>query len=185
LVCGFGAMFYLAAVWRLHRRGDRWPIGRTIAWICGLALLFYTTNGALNAYEQYLFSVHMLAHMMLGMLIPLVLVLGAPITLALRTVAKRRDGSWGAREWILWAVQTPYSKIITHPAVAAVVFVGSLWVFYFTPMARWAASEHLGHQWMIVHFLIAGYLFCLTMIGIDPIPYRFPYPMRIVTLFAT
>ncbi|MFA5606423.1 MAG: cytochrome c oxidase assembly protein, partial [Leucobacter sp.] len=173
LVCAFGAVLYLGGVIRLARRGDRWPIGRTIAWLVGLALLFYSTNGALNAYEQYLFSMHMLAHMMLAMLIPLVLVLGAPVTLALRATEKRDDGSWGGREWILWAVQTPYSKVITHPAVAAVIFVGSLWVFYFTPIARWAASEHLGHQWMIIHFLIGGYLFSLSMVGIDPVPYRF------------
>ena len=185
LVCVFGALMYLAGVWRLHRRGDKWPIGRTVAWLAGLALLFYTTNGALNAYEQYLFSVHMLGHMMLTMLIPLVLVLGAPITLALRAVQKRDDGSWGGREWILWMVQTPYSKFITHPAVAAVIFAGSLWVFYFTPVARWAAEEHLGHQWMIIHFLISGYLFNLSMVGVDPVPYRFPFPLRIVTLFAT
>ncbi len=185
LVCVFGALLYVGGVIRLHRRGDKWPIGRTISWLAGLALLFYTTNGALNAYEQYLFSVHMLGHMMLTMLIPLVLVLGAPVTLALRAVPKRNDGSWGAREWILWMVQTPYSKVITHPAVAAVIFAGSLWVFYFTPIARWAAEEHVGHQWMIIHFLISGYLFNLSMIGIDPVPYRFPYPLRIVTLFAT
>lgn len=185
LVCAFGIALYLAGAMRLARRGDRWPAGRTIAWTLGMLLLFYTTNGALNAYEQYLFSVHMLGHMMLTMLIPLVLVLGAPVTLALRATEKRGDGSWGGREWILWAVQTPYSKVITHPAVAAVVFAGSLWVFYFTPIARWAASEHLGHQWMIIHFLISGYLFSLSMIGIDPVPYRFPYPLRLVTLFAT
>lgn len=185
LIPVIGAAIYLAGVIRLYRRGDRWPIGRTIAWLLGLALLFYTTNGALNAYEQYLFSVHMMGHMMLTMLIPLALVLGAPVTLALRATEKRRDGSWGGREWILWMVQTPYSKVITHPAVAAVLFAGSLWVFYFTPIARWAASEHVGHQWMIVHFLISGYLFNLSMIGIDPVPYRFPYPLRIVTLFAT
>ncbi|MBL5972570.1 MAG: copper transporter [Candidatus Leucobacter sulfamidivorax] len=185
LVCAFGIALYLAGAIRLHRRGDRWPIGRTIAWTAGLLMLFYTTNGALNAYEQYLFSQHMLAHMMLTMLIPLVLVLGAPVTLALRAVEKRRDGSWGGREWIMWGVQTPFSKFITHPAVAAVIFAGSLWVFYFTPIAGWAAEEHLGHQWMIIHFLISGYLFSLSMIGIDPVPYRFPYPLRIVTLFAT
>ena len=185
LVCAFGIALYLAGVWRLARRGDKWPVGRTISWVLGLAMLFYTTNGALNAYEQYLFSVHMLAHMMLTMLIPLVLVLGAPMTLALRATAKRSDGSWGGREWIQWAVHTPYSRVITHPAVAAVVFAGSLWVFYFTPIARWAASEHLGHQWMIIHFLISGYLFSLSMVGVDPVPYRFPYPLRLVTLFAT
>ncbi|MGJ0204114.1 cytochrome c oxidase assembly protein [Leucobacter sp. gxy201] len=185
LVCVFAAGLYIAGVARLARRGDKWPIGRTIAWLGGLLMLFYTTNGAPNAYEQYLFSVHMLGHMMFAMLIPLVLVLGAPITLALRAVEKRTDGSWGGREWIMWMVQTPYSKFITHPVVAAVVFVGSLWVFYFSPIARWAASEHLGHQWMIIHFLIGGYLFSLSMVGIDPVPYRFPYPLRIVTLLAT
>ncbi len=185
LVCVFGVLLYVAGVVRLARRGDKWPVGRTIAWVTGFVLLFYTTNGPFNAYEAYLFSVHMLGHMLLTMLIPLVLVLGAPITLALRAVEKRSDGSWGGREWIMWAVQTPYSKVITHPAVAAVVFAGSLWVFYFTPIFRWAMETHLGHQWMIVHFLISGYLFSLSMIGIDPVPYRFPYPMRIVTLFAT
>lgn len=185
LVCVFGALIYLAGVIRLHRRGDRWAPGRTIAWLAGLAMLFYTTNGPLNLYEQILFSQHMLGHMMLTMLIPLVLVLGAPVTLALRATEKRGDGSWGGREWILWAVQTPFSRFITHPAVAAVVFAGSLWVFYFSPIFRWAMEEHLGHQWMIVHFLISGYLFSLSMIGIDPVPYRFPYAMRLVTLFAT
>lgn len=185
LVCVFAAGLYIAGAWRLARRGDKWSIGRTTAWLSGILLLFYTTNGALNAYEQYLFSMHMLGHMMLAMLIPLTLVLGAPITLALRAVEKRDDGSWGGREWIMWMVQTPYSKFITHPIVAAVIFVGSLWLFYFTPIARWAASEHLGHQWMIIHFLIGGYLFCLSMVGIDPVPYRFPYPLRLVTLLAT
>ena len=185
LVCAFGIALYIAGVIRLARRGDRWPVGRTVAWVVGMLLFFYTTNGALNAYEQYLFSVHMLGHMLLAMLIPLVLVLGAPVTLALRATEKRTDGSWGGREWIMWMVQTPYSKVITHPVIAAVMFTGSLWVFYFTPIARWAAEEHLGHQWMIVHFLVSGYLFCLSMVGIDPVPYRFPYPLRLVTLFAT
>ncbi|WP_336659979.1 cytochrome c oxidase assembly protein [Leucobacter sp. USHLN153] len=185
LVCVFGIGMYLLAVIRLARRGDRWSAGRTTAWVFGILMLGYTTNGALNAYEQYLFSVHMLGHMMLTMLIPLFLVLGAPLTLALRATRKRSDGSWGAREWILWAVQTPFSKVVTHPAFAAVMFSGSLWVFYFTPVARWAAEEHIGHQWMIIHFLISGYLFNLSMIGVDPVPYRFPYPLRIVTLFAT
>ncbi|MHA3683547.1 cytochrome c oxidase assembly protein [Leucobacter sp. HY1908] len=185
LVCVFAVAIYVAGVIRLARRGDKWPIGRTIAWISGIAMLFYTTNGPLNLYERYVFSIHMLGHMSLAMLIPLVLVLGAPVTLALRAAHKRTDGSWGAREWIMWMVHTPYSKFITHPAVAAVIFVGSLWVFYFTPIFRWAMVEHLGHQWMIIHFLISGYLFALSMVGIDPVPYRFPFPLRIVTLFAT
>lgn len=185
LITAFALFFYLAGVWRLHKRGDRWPLHRTVLWVAGILLLFYATNGLLNAYEQYLFSVHMLGHMMLTMVIPMLLVLGAPITLALRGIEKRRDGSWGTREWIMWALHTPYAKFITHPIVAAVIFAGSLWVFYYTPLLRWAATDHLGHQWMIVHFLISGYLFALSLVGIDPVPYRFPYPLRLITLLAT
>ena len=185
LVPLFAAVLYLAGVWRLHRRGDKWPVGRTIVWILGLFFLFYTTNGALNLYERYLFSVHMLGHMMLTMLIPFLLVMGAPVTLLLRTTKKRNDGSWGGREWVMWAINTPYSKFITNPIVAAVIFGGSLWAFYFSPILGWVMREHLGHQWMILHFLIAGYLFSMTMVGVDPLPSRAGYPMRILILFAT
>ena len=181
----FAIFFYLAGVWRLRQRGDRWPIHRTVLWVAGVVFLFYATNGILNAYEKYLFSVHMLGHMLLAMVIPTLLVLGAPITLALRTIQKRKDGSWGTREWIMWGLHTPYAKFITHPIVAAMLFAGSLWIFYYTPLMRWATTDHLGHQWMIIHFVFTGYLFALSLVGIDPIPYRFPYPLRLVTLFAT
>ena len=185
LIAVFGIFFYLAGVARLHRRGDRWPWLRTVLWVTGMLVLFYATNGVLNVYEQYLFSVHMLAHMVLSMVIPTLLVLGAPVTLALRTIEKRQDGSWGTREWIMWALHTPYAKFITHPLVAAVIFIGSLWLFYYSPLLRWSVTDHLGHQWMIVHFLFSGYLFVLTLVGIDPIPYRYPYPIRLMTLLAT
>ena len=93
LVCAFGIAFYVLGVLRLRRRGDAWPWYRTVLWIAGMLLLFWITNGGVNAYEKYLFSAHMLAHMALGMMVPVLLVPGAPITLALRTIAKRTDGS--------------------------------------------------------------------------------------------
>lgn len=185
LIVAFLAFFYLAGVWRLHRRGDRWPVLRTISWLAGLVLLFYVTNGALNVYEKYLFSSHMLGHMLLTMMIPVLLVPGAPVTLASRAIRRRDDGSRGVREWILWAVHTRYAAFISHPIVAAIIFAGSLWVFYYSPLFRWATTEHLGHQWMIVHFLISGYLFVQALVGIDPLPYRAPYPLRLLLLLGT
>ena len=180
----FGAFFYIAGVVRLRRRGDSWPIYRTVLWFVGLLLLLWVTCGPVNAYGDYLFSVHMLGHMLLTMAIPLCLVAGAPVTLALRTSHKRTDGTRGGREWILWAVHSPFSRIITHPIVAAAIFVASLWVFYFTDLFRWSLYDHLGHEWMTVHFLISGYLFVLSLIGVDPIPYRFPHAGRLITLIA-
>jgi cytochrome c oxidase assembly factor CtaG/putative copper export protein len=185
LVVAFLAFFYLAGVWRLHRRGDRWPVLRTVSWLLGLLLLFYVTNGALYVYGKYLFSMHMLGHMLLTMMIPVLLVPGAPITLAARAIRKRTDGSRGPREWILMAVQSRYAAVLANPIVAAVLFAGSLWVFYYSPLFRWATSEHIGHIWMVVHFLATGYLFVQSLIGVDPVPYRAPYPLRLVLLLAT
>ena len=185
LVVGFLAFFYLAGVWRLHRRGDRWPVHRTVLWLAGLAVLFYVTNGALNVYEKYLFSAHMLAHMTLGMMIPVLLVPAAPVTLALRAIQKRTDGSRGIREWIMLGVHSRIAGVLANPIVAAVVFTGSLWVFYYTPVFAYATEDHIGHQLMIVHFLITGYLFVQALIGVDPVPYKAPYPLRLILLLAT
>ncbi|MGB3730664.1 cytochrome c oxidase assembly protein [Microbacterium sp.] len=181
---GFGVVFYVVGVLRLRRRGDVWPIHRTIFWLLGLLLLAWVTSGPLNEYQEYLFSVHMAEHMILTMAIPLLLVSGAPITLALRAIHKRDDGTRGGREWIMWAVHTPFSRVITHPIVAAAIFIVSLWAFYFTDLLRWSMYDHLGHEWMIIHFLISGYLFVMSLIGIDPIPYRLPHAGRLITLIA-
>ena len=185
LACAALAGFYIAGVLRLRSRGDSWSPARTISWLSGIALLFYVTNGYFNAYEQYLFSVHMLAHMLLTMAVPVLLVPGAPITLLARAVAKRQDDSRGVREWVLWAVHTKYAQFISHPIVAAVLFASSLVVFYFTPVLNWATREHVGHEWMVVHFVITGYLFVQALVGIDPGPARFGYPQRLILLIAT
>ena len=181
---GFGVFLYLAGVWRLRRRGDAWPIYRTILWVAGLGLLVWVTGGVVNVYQDYLFSMHMVGHMLLTMAIPILLVAGAPVTLAARAIHKRGDGTRGGREWILWAIRSPLAGVLTNPFVAAGLFIGSLWVFYYTDLFRWSLYDHLGHEWMVAHFLITGYLFVLTLIGIDPIPYRLPYAGRLVLLIG-
>lgn len=182
LVCAFGIFFYIAGVVRLRRRGDRWPWYRTVLWVLGLLFLAYLTNGGVNVYERYLFSAHMFVHMALGMMVPILLVPGAPVTLAMRAIKKRDDGSRGAREWILIAVHSWYARLIANPFFATVNFVGSLWLFYYTPIFRWATVDHIGHEWMIVHFLLAGYLFVQSLIGIDPGVNRLSYPFRVIQL---
>ncbi|KRB36923.1 cytochrome c oxidase assembly protein [Microbacterium sp. Root180] len=184
VLAGFAVFFYLAGVWRMRRRGDDWPLYRTIMWVAGMALLVWVTGGVINVYQDYLFSVHMVGHMLLTMAIPVLLVAGAPVTLAARAIRKREDGTRGGREWVLWAVHSPVSRVLTNPFVAAGLFIGSLWVFYYTDLFRWSLYDHLGHEWMVAHFLVTGYLFALTLIGIDPVPYRLPYPGRLVLLIG-
>lgn len=176
---------YLVGVRRLKQRGDSWSTARTISWVAGMLLLFFTTSGSLNVYQEYLFSIHMVAHMVLTMAIPVLLVPGAPVTLLMRAVQKRSDESRGIREWVLWAVHTKYAQFVAHPLVAAVNFAASLVVFYFTPLFEWATREHIGHQWMVIHFLITGYLFVQALVGIDPGPTRVVFPLRIVLLIGT
>jgi putative copper resistance protein D len=184
-VAVLGILVYLYGVQVLAKRGDKWPIGRTVSWVLGMLVLIYVTNGAPNAYQEYLFSVHMVGHMVLSMMVPVLLVPGAPVTLLSRAQAPRTDGSKGLREWVLWAVHTPYAWFISHPLFAGLNFALSLVMFYYTPLFRWATEEHLGHQWMIVHFLITGYLFVQSLIGIDPQPHKPVFPVKLMLLIGT
>lgn len=185
-IVSFGAIAaYLLGVRKLAKRGDSWPVARTASWIVGMLALFYVTSGALKAYQEYLFSIHMIGHMILAMGIPVLLVPGAPVTLLMRAVEKRHDDSRGVREWVLWAVHTKYARFVANPIVAAVLFASSLVTFYYTPLFSWATSEHIGHMWMVAHFLITGYLFAQALIGIDPGPVRLPYAARLLLLIAT
>ncbi|UNX54699.1 bifunctional copper resistance protein CopD/cytochrome c oxidase assembly protein [Georgenia sp. TF02-10] len=180
-----GVVVYLRWMVRLRRRGDAWSAPRTVAWVAGLLLFAWVTNGGPRVYGSVLFSAHMIEHMLLVMVVPIFLVLGAPITLALRALPRRRDGSRGPREWLLALVQSRWAGFFSHPVVAAVNFAGSLVVFYYTPLFELALTTHVGHVLMIVHFTLAGYLFANALIGIDPGPTRPSYPLRLVLLLGT
>ena len=127
----------------------------------------------------------MIQHMVLVMIVPIPLVLGAPITLLMRAIPARRDGSRGVREWVLTIVHSRYASFWSHPIVAAVNFAGSLIVFYYSGIMYAAMDTHLGHQIMILHFLLAGYFFAQSIMGVDPGVKRYPYPVRLLVLLAT
>jgi putative copper resistance protein D len=123
--------------------------------------------------------------MILTMGVPVLLVPGAPVTLLLRASDPRQDESKGLREWVLWAVHTPWAKLVTNPIFAGVNFAASLVIFYFTPLFAWSAKDHLGHEWMIAHFLITGYLFVQALVGVDPGPAKISFVLRLLLLIGT
>jgi cytochrome c oxidase assembly factor CtaG/putative copper export protein len=176
---------YLRWVLRLRRRGDAWPVGRTVSWVGGAVVLAWVTNGPPTVYGQVLFSAHMLLHMVLAMVTPVLFCLAAPVTLALRALPARRDGSLGPREWVLAVVDSRWGRFVAHPLVAAAGFGGSMVVFYLTPLFPLALSSHAGHVAMVVHFSLVGYLFANVLVGVDPGPRRPAYPVRLLLLFAT
>ncbi len=190
-----GLVVYVRWVLRLRRRGDAWPWPRTASWVAGMVLFFWTTSGGPAMYGHVLFSAHMVEHMILAMVVPVLLALSAPVTLALRALPSRAtrstagrlgpDTSRGPREWLLLLVHSRWGRFFAHPLVAAVNFAGSMIVFYYTDVFRWALTSGVGHYAMVVHFSLAGYLFVNALVGIDPGPTRPGYPQRLLLLFAT
>lgn len=181
----FGLVSYFLAVRKVTRRGDSWSVFRSVNWVIGLIVLTYVTSGPPSVYGRILFSAHMVDHMALTMVAPIFLVLGAPVTLALRALASRRDGSRGPREWLLIFLHSRFSQLVTHPLFAAANFAGSIVLFYYSDAFGYAMRDHVGHELMNLHFALTGYIFVLTMIGTDPLPRRAPYPMRLLLLLAT
>jgi putative copper resistance protein D len=176
---------YIKGVAVLKKRGDSWPVGRTISFALGIAAIDLATSGGLGVYALFSFQYHMIAHMVLGMLAPIGLVLGAPITLALRTLPQgRTPDERGVRGTLLAALHSRYSGVITNPVVALALFDGSLFVLYFTDLFGNLMQNHAGHLFMNIHFMLAGFLFFHVIIGIDPNPRRIPHIVRMVMLFA-
>ncbi|MFI7442329.1 cytochrome c oxidase assembly protein [Nonomuraea indica] len=177
---------YGAGVVRLRRRGDAWSWGRTASWFAGVVILVFATQSGLARYAKVMFDVHMIEHMTLSMVVPILLVLGGPVTLALRALKPAaRRGDRGPREWLTTILHSRFARIVGHPAIATAIFISSTYALYFTPLYAEAMQEHLGHIWMTLHFLISGTLFFWVIIGVDPAPHRLPYVGKLLTLFVT
>jgi putative copper resistance protein D len=176
---------YIKGVVILKKRGDSWPVGRTIAFALGIAGIDFATSGGLGVYAMYSFEYHMIAHMTLGMIAPIGLVLGAPITLALRTLPQGRTSTEsGPRAILIALLHSRIGVLFTNPVIALALFDGSLFVLYFTDLFGTLMSTHAGHLLMNIHFILAGYLFFMIVIGVDPTPRRIHHLVRIVILFA-
>ena len=127
----------------------------------------------------------MVAHMVLGMIAPIGIVLGAPITLALRTLPQSRDGQeLGVRGLLIKALHSRYARVLTNPVVALAIFDGSLFALYFTSLFGGMMQSHQGHLFMSIHFILTGILFFHVIVGVDPNPRKVPHIIRIVILFA-
>ena len=181
----FFVALYVKAVVVLSRRGDKWPVGRTISFACGVAAVDFATSGGLGVYAMFSFQYHMIAHMVLSMIAPIFFVLSAPITLALRTLPQGRTSEeGGVRSILISFLHSRYSMILTNPLTALALFDGSLFALYFTDLFGNLMQSHSGHLFMNIHFLLVGFLFFHIIIGIDPNPKKIPHIVRIVMLFA-
>ncbi|MFI8950391.1 cytochrome c oxidase assembly protein [Streptomyces sp. NPDC053750] len=184
IACLLGLALYGWGVVRLTRRGDKWPVGRTVSFVAGVLSVGLMMCTKLNDYGMVMFSVHMVQHMIISMVSPILLLLGAPITLTLRALPTAGRGRKGPRELLLMLLHSRYMRIITHPAFTIPLFIASLYALYFTPLFDFLMGSKVGHIGMMVHFLAVGLVFFWPIMGVDPGPHRPGYVMRMLELFA-
>jgi putative membrane protein len=184
IACLVGLALYGWGVVRLVRRGDKWPVGRTIAFVVGVLSVMLVMCTGLNDYGMVMFSVHMVQHMVISMLSPILILLGAPITLALRALPVAGRGRKGPRELLLALLHSRYVRAITHPAFTIPLFIASLYALYFTPLFDFLMESKTGHIAMMCHFLAVGLVFFWPIMGVDPGPHRPGYLLRMLELFA-
>jgi cytochrome c oxidase assembly factor CtaG/putative copper export protein len=180
------AVAYTIGTARLRRRGDRWAVGRSVAWYAGCTTILIATSSGLGRYAPAMFSVHMGQHMLLAMLAPILLVLGAPVTLALRALPSAGRGRPpGPREWLMAGVHSPLARMLSHPLLTLPLFVGSYYALYFSGLFDAALTQHWAHLAMNAHFLLVGALFFWPLVGVDPAPRRLPPAARLGVVFAS
>ena len=185
-VVGLGLALYVKGLLVLRRRGDAWPVGRTVSWMLGLVLIAWAGIGGLSQYAHVLFSAHMVSHMVLSMVAPIFLVLGAPVTLALRTLpGPRQAGEVSPRGLLTTFLHSGFARLVTHPLVGPALFVGSLYGLYFSPVFGRLMDSHWGHAAMQLHFVAVGTLFFYVLVGIDPSPRSLPSIVRFGLLMVT
>ncbi|MGV8910197.1 MAG: cytochrome c oxidase assembly protein [Propionicimonas sp.] len=170
---------------RARRHGKRWPVSRLLFWLAGWGLTLYLAVSGLWMYSTAVFSWHMLVHMTVNMMIPVLCVLGAPISLVYAASRPRLPGELaGVQELLRWLAEDRRVRVLLSPPLVWLVYVGSLFLVYFSPLFPWLMRYHWGHQVMLLHFMIAGYAFFALLIGPDRHPWHLPYIVRFALLLS-
>jgi putative copper resistance protein D len=171
---------YVWGVVVLRRRGDHWPLGRTFSFVVvGMGSFAFATMSGLGRYDTTLLSVHMVQHMILAMVVPLALALGAPVTLALRTLPP------APRRWLLAVLHSRVAKVLAFAPLALALYIVSPWALYFSSWYDASLSSAFVHQMMHVHLVLVGTLFFWPLMGIDPVPGRVSHPFRVLLVLMT
>ena len=179
---GTALVLYLLGVRRLRRNGDAWSRGRVISFVAGCLVLVAATSSGFGKYSGADFAIHMGVHMALNMLAPLLLVMGGPVTLALR--ALRPGSPPGPREWIVGAIDSPVARLVYHPLLVFLLFIGSYYALYLTGLFEFMSRDHWAHQIMNIHFVLVGMLYYGLTVGVDRTPFQLPHVARLGYVIA-
>ncbi|WNB84624.1 cytochrome c oxidase assembly protein [Cellulomonas sp. ATA003] len=154
------AVPYLVAAARLGAHsGRRWAPHRTAAWVAGALVLALAVSPLVGTLAGGAARGHMLQHVLLGMAGPLALVLGAPVTLVLASLAVRR------RRLATAALRTRPVRVLAHPVTAAALHVGGLYALYLTPLYALTLTDGRVDGLVLLHFVLAGSVFVWSLVG--------------------
>jgi putative copper resistance protein D len=168
------ALLYAFGVRRLARRGRHWSPARSSAFAVGTLGLTVATQSGLAAYDTTLFSAHVGQHVLIGVAAPLLVALGAPITLALQASSR------STQVRLLRVLHSHPVKGLTHPLAGFALFGLTIFALYFSPLYELSLRNVYVHELVHVHFLLVGSVFFWAVIGLDPIAWRIPYGSRLL-----
>lgn len=170
---------YMLGVRKLQRENIHWPLGRTISFVVfGNGTLFIATQGPLAFLDTTLLSTHMVQHMLLSMIAPIFLALGAPITLLLRVTRGK------VRKTIASVLHSRFVKVLSFPLFAGFIYIINPWLLYFTGYYEATLTNSLLHNFNHLHFIMVGSIWTWSLIGIDPMP-RMGFGLRLFSIFVT
>ncbi|CAN5646650.1 hypothetical protein BH10ACT1_BH10ACT1_07370 [soil metagenome] len=175
LVTGVSAGAYLRGVTSFTRRGHRWPRQRLVAFWVAVAAAVIATQSGIGRYDDQRLTIHMVQHLLLGMVMPFAVVCSAPITLALQT------GRPGTRRLVRHALHHPTARLLTNPLVTWVLFGGGIVAIYLTPILDLSARNSWVHLAVHAHLVIIGSLFLAGLVGADPAPRPLPHGARLLS----
>lgn len=178
LLVGLTGALYAVGVRRLAARGRAWSPGRTAAMAGALTVAVVATQSGIARYEGDRLWVHMVQHALLGMAVPLLVVLSAPLTLALQSAGP------ATRRTLRSALRSRPAHVVAHPIVAWALFGGGLVVIYLTPLLGLSARNDVVHLLVHAHVVMSGALFLAVLVGVDPLPGRPPPGARLLALLV-
>ncbi|MCU1453904.1 MAG: copper resistance domain protein, partial [Acidimicrobiales bacterium] len=169
---------YATGVARLAHRGRRWPVGRSLCWLLAVLAGVVATQSGIGRYDGQRFTVHMVQHLLLGMVVPFAAVCAAPLTLALQA------GGPATRQALRSALRSRWARLLSHPVVTWLLFGGGLIVVYLTPVLALSARNRTVHLLVHTHLVVAGSLFLAGLVGSDPSPRPLPYGARLLSVLT-
>jgi cytochrome c oxidase assembly factor CtaG len=166
----FTAVLYLRGWLVLRRRDpDRWSAGRLVAFGLGLGSLFLAIASPIEPFTALLLQVHMLQHLLLMMVAPPLLWLGAPLFPLLLGLPRSIRAFWVAPFFRSRHLRRAFAWL-TKPLPAWLLFTAATWIWHLPPTYQLALASDTWHYIQHLSFLVTALLFWYPVVR--------PFPSR-------